>query len=125
MPTYTYACTACGDEFDAVQSISDSALTTCPACQGTLRKVFHPVGVAFKGSGFYRTDSRAGGASGGSDQPSGNAGDSADAAKDATKSTTGDSGSSKAGKTADKTSPPSGGSTTPAPSKSTGGSSSS
>jgi putative FmdB family regulatory protein len=59
VPTYSYACTECGHEFDAVQSIRDGTLTTCPSCQGVLRKVFHPVGVAFKGSGFYRTDSRA------------------------------------------------------------------
>jgi putative FmdB family regulatory protein len=59
VPTYSYACTECGHEFDAVQSIRDATLTSCPSCQGALRKVFHPVGVAFKGSGFYRTDSRA------------------------------------------------------------------
>ena len=58
MPTYQYACTECGHAFDQVQSFSDDALTTCPACQGKLRKVFNAVGVVFKGSGFYRTDSR-------------------------------------------------------------------
>jgi putative FmdB family regulatory protein len=78
VPTYTYACTACGNEFDAVQSISDSALTTCPSCQGSLRKVFHPVGVAFKGSGFYRTDSREGGTSKGSDAASRDSGSGPD-----------------------------------------------
>jgi putative FmdB family regulatory protein len=60
VPTYAYACNSCGHEFEVVQSMTDAALTTCPSCSGTLRKVFHPVGVAFKGSGFYRTDSRAG-----------------------------------------------------------------
>lgn len=60
MPTYAYACTSCGHEFEVVQSITDPTLTGCPECSGSLRKVFHPVGVAFKGSGFYRTDSRAG-----------------------------------------------------------------
>ena len=60
MPTYQYACTACGHRFDAVQSFSDSALSDCPECGGKLRKLFGSVGVVFKGSGFYRTDSRNG-----------------------------------------------------------------
>jgi putative FmdB family regulatory protein len=58
VPTYQYACTECGHAFEQVQSFSDDALTTCPECQGRLRKVFNAVGVVFKGSGFYRTDSR-------------------------------------------------------------------
>ncbi|MDQ0673616.1 MULTISPECIES: FmdB family zinc ribbon protein [Micrococcaceae] len=58
MPTYAYACKDCGHAFDIVQSFSDSSLTSCPECQGTLRKKFNSVGVVFKGSGFYRTDSR-------------------------------------------------------------------
>ena len=58
MPTYSYACTECGDRFDAVQAFSDDALTTCTKCDGRLRKLFNSVGVVFKGSGFYRTDSR-------------------------------------------------------------------
>ncbi|MCR1983847.1 FmdB family transcriptional regulator [Cellulosimicrobium cellulans] len=61
MPTYAYTCTACGHAFDIHQSFSDDALTVCPECSGRLRKVFSSVGVTFKGSGFYRTDSRAGG----------------------------------------------------------------
>jgi putative FmdB family regulatory protein len=61
VPTYQYACTACGHRFDAVQSFSDSSLTDCPECAGRLRKVFSSVGIVFKGSGFYRTDSRSGG----------------------------------------------------------------
>ncbi len=60
MPTYQYACTECGHAFEQFQSFSDSALTECPECGGRLRKVFNAVGVVFKGSGFYRTDSRAG-----------------------------------------------------------------
>lgn len=60
MPTYAYACTACDHRFDAVQSFADSALTVCPSCEGRLRKVFASVGIVFKGSGFYRTDSRSG-----------------------------------------------------------------
>jgi len=58
VPTYSYACTECGDRFDAVQAFSDSALTTCAKCNGRLRKLFGNVGVVFKGSGFYRNDSR-------------------------------------------------------------------
>ncbi|MDT5029016.1 MAG: hypothetical protein QOE61_5442 [Micromonosporaceae bacterium] len=58
MPTYQYACTACGHQLEAVQSFTDDALTECPACAGRLRKLFSAVGIVFKGSGFYRTDSR-------------------------------------------------------------------
>ena len=59
MPTYQYACTDCEHAFEQVQSFSDDALTECPQCEGRLRKLFNAVGVVFKGSGFYRTDSRA------------------------------------------------------------------
>ena len=58
VPTYQYTCNDCGHFLEAVQSFSDDALTVCPACGGTLRKVYNAVGVVFKGSGFYRTDSR-------------------------------------------------------------------
>src|SRR5437868_13060957 len=58
MPTYQYVCTECGEPLEVVQKFSDDPLTVCPACQGALRKVFSPVGVVFKGSGFYKTDSR-------------------------------------------------------------------
>lgn len=58
MPTYQYACTACAERLEVVQRFTDDPLTECPACGGTLRKVFSPVGVVFKGSGFYKTDSR-------------------------------------------------------------------
>ncbi|WP_104136586.1 FmdB family zinc ribbon protein [Arthrobacter sp. ZGTC131] len=58
MPTYAYACKDCSHAFDIVQSFTDSTLTSCPECEGTLRKKFNTVGVVFKGSGFYRTDSR-------------------------------------------------------------------
>ena len=60
MPTYQYACTECDHAFEQVQSFSDASLTECPQCQGRLRKVYNAVGVVFKGSGFYRTDSRSG-----------------------------------------------------------------
>lgn len=58
MPTYQYRCKDCGNELEVVQKFTDDALTECPTCEGTLRKVFNAVGVVFKGSGFYRTDSR-------------------------------------------------------------------
>ena len=58
MPTYQYACTECGHAFEQFQSFSDASLTECPECRGRLRKVYNAVGVVFKGSGFYRTDSR-------------------------------------------------------------------
>jgi putative FmdB family regulatory protein len=91
-PTYQYACTACGHELEAVQSFSDDALTTCPECSGALRKLFGNVGVVFKGSGFYRTDSRK------SDSGSSTSGTSSDSS--ATKSDTGksDTGKSDTGK---------------------------
>ena len=60
MPTYQYTCTDCGEPVEAVQKFTDEPLTMCAACGGRLRKVFSPVGIVFKGSGFYRTDSRNG-----------------------------------------------------------------
>jgi putative FmdB family regulatory protein len=65
LPTYQYACTECGHAFEQFQSFSDDALTVCPQCEGRLRKVYNAVGVVFKGSGFYRTDSRTDGDKGG------------------------------------------------------------
>ena len=82
MPTYQYTCTDCGEPVEAVQKFSDAPLTMCAACGGRLRKVFSPVGIVFKGSGFYRTDSRNGA--------------SAPAAKDKEK-TSSDSSSSSSG----------------------------
>ncbi|MFD6896511.1 FmdB family zinc ribbon protein [Rhodococcus sp. NPDC060086] len=69
MPTYSYACTACDNKFDIVQSFSDESLTACPECTGKLRKLFNSVGIVFKGSGFYRTDSRSGSTAGESATP--------------------------------------------------------
>jgi putative FmdB family regulatory protein len=75
VPTYQYACTSCGEQLEVVQRFSDDPLTVCPACGGTLRKVYSPVGIVFKGSGFYRTDSRKstipGGDKPGGDKPGG------------------------------------------------------
>ena len=62
MPTYEYRCKDCGEELEVVQSFQDEALTTCPSCGGNLRKVFGNIGITFKGSGFYKTDSRNGSA---------------------------------------------------------------
>jgi putative FmdB family regulatory protein len=59
LPTYEYACTSCGHRLEAVQSFSDDPLTECPECGAALRKVFAPIGIVLKGSGFYKTDSRA------------------------------------------------------------------
>ncbi|KAB2344118.1 FmdB family transcriptional regulator [Actinomadura rudentiformis] len=63
MPTYQYVCTECGEPLEVVQKFSDDALTECPSCSGNLRKVFSAAGIIFKGSGFYRTDSRGSGKS--------------------------------------------------------------
>jgi putative FmdB family regulatory protein len=81
LPTYQYACTECGHEFDTVQSFSDASLTECPQCTGKLRKVFNAVGIVFKGSGFYRTDSRSSAAAGSTS--SGESGDKVAATKEA------------------------------------------
>jgi putative FmdB family regulatory protein len=59
MPTYQYACSACGHAFEVFQSFSEDALTECPQCKGEVKKVYGNVGVVFKGSGFYKTDSAA------------------------------------------------------------------
>ena len=93
MPTYEYACTSCGHRMEAVQSFSDPALTTCPVCQGALRKVFGNVGIVLKGSGFYKNDSRSSGRSNGSAIKENDSSSSSDSgSKD---SASKDSGSSK------------------------------
>jgi putative FmdB family regulatory protein len=73
VPTYSYACTECDNRFDAVRAFSEDALTTCPVCSGRLRKLFGSVGVVFKGSGFYRNDSRESAKSTSGSAPSGSA----------------------------------------------------
>lgn len=80
MPTYQYQCTACREGLEAVQKFTDDALTDCPACGGRLRKVYSAVGVVFKGSGFYRTDSRSAASSGSPVKEPAKAGAGADAA---------------------------------------------
>ncbi len=108
MPTYQYACKACEHRFDAVQAFSDPSLTECPECGGVLRKLYGSVGVVFKGSGFYRTDSRA--ASTTADAAATTSSSSSDS-KSSDKSTA-DSGSKK--ESTAKPSSSTGGTTTPA-----------
>ena len=88
MPTYAYACADCGHAFDIVQSFSDDALTTCPQCQGRLRKQFNAVGVVFKGGGFYRNDSRSTSASSDSATSSSSSSDSSTGSTASTTSST-------------------------------------
>ncbi|UOQ59985.1 FmdB family transcriptional regulator [Leucobacter rhizosphaerae] len=94
MPTYAYRCADCGHAFDIYQSFSDDALTACPECGGTLRKVFGSLGVTFNGSGFYRTDSRAAsGGSGSSGSGSSGSGSSGSGSSGSGSSSSGSSGS--------------------------------
>ncbi|MDR5699783.1 FmdB family zinc ribbon protein [Agromyces aerolatus] len=97
MPTYSYRCTECDNAFDIHQAFTDDALTTCEVCGGRLRKLFNTIGVTFNGSGFYRTDSRAGGDKGGADASSGGSstsGGSSESKPAASSSTAGSSSSS-------------------------------
>ena len=94
MPTYEYRCKSCGEELEAVQSFTDDPLTECPACGGLLRKVFGSIGITFKGSGFYKTDSRAGSASrSSSSSSSSSSSDGATSDSSTSGSSTSDSGS--------------------------------
>ncbi|UOQ88456.1 FmdB family transcriptional regulator [Agromyces endophyticus] len=98
MPTYSYRCTECGNAFDIHQAFTDDALTVCEVCGGKLRKLFNTIGVTFNGSGFYRTDSRAGsgagGSKGGSDASSGSS-SSGSSSSGSSSSSSGSSSSSK------------------------------
>ncbi|MFT3899242.1 MAG: zinc ribbon domain-containing protein [Gordonia sp. (in: high G+C Gram-positive bacteria)] len=107
MPTYSYACTKCDNKFDIVQSFSDDALTECPECKGKLRKLFNSVGIVFKGSGFYRTDSRAGSVKADSGDSGSSSGEKSSSSE---KSSSTEKSSSKS-KSADKSSSKSSGST--------------
>jgi len=100
MPTYSYRCTECGNAFDIHQAFTDDALTVCEVCGGKLRKLFNTIGVTFNGSGFYRTDSRAGsgagGSKGGSDASSGSSSSgSSSSSSGSSSSSSGSSSSSK------------------------------
>ncbi len=97
MPTYSYACTECDNKFDVVQAFTDDSLTECPQCNGRLRKVFGKVGVVFKGSGFYRTDSRESGktpAASSSGDGSGSSSESSTSSSSSEKSSSSDKSSS-------------------------------
>jgi putative FmdB family regulatory protein len=89
VPTYQYSCTECGHFFEQVQSFTEDSLTVCPECQGRLRKVFNAVGVVFKGSGFYRTDSR-------SDSKNGSSTAASSGSSKESSTTAGDAGTSSA-----------------------------
>ncbi len=104
MPTYEYACKSCGQHLEVVQSFKDDSLTTCAACGGPLRKVFGSIGIAFKGSGFYRNDSRPAASSGkGSDKASSDKASSDKASSDKASSDAGsaDKASSGSGSSSD------------------------
>ncbi|MEU6595223.1 FmdB family zinc ribbon protein [Streptomyces sp. NPDC046881] len=92
MPTYQYQCTECGEGLEAVQKFTDDALTECPSCKGRLKKVFSAVGIVFKGSGFYRNDSR--GSTSSSTPASKPAGSSSDSKTSSSTSSTSSSSSS-------------------------------
>lgn len=105
MPTYQYRCSECGQDLEVVQKFTDAALTECPNCHGSLRKVYNAVGVVFKGSGFYSTDNRSNGAksaSNGSDSStksdsgstSSSSGSTSDSGSSSTSSSSGSSSSS-------------------------------
>jgi len=93
VPTYQYACTACGHQLEAVQSFADEPLTECPTCEGRLRKLFSAVGIVFKGSGFYRTDSRSASTSGENGSTPGKNAPATESAGKEAKSTTSESSS--------------------------------
>ena len=104
MPTYEYACTACGHRFDAVQRFTDEALTECPECDGALRKVYGAVGIVLKGSGFYKTDSRAAanGSNGSGSKRKETAGDSSSSGSETSAGSGSDSASTSGSSASDK-----------------------
>jgi putative FmdB family regulatory protein len=116
VPTYQYACKACDHRFEAVQSFTDSALTDCPACSGPLRKVFNSVGIVFKGSGFYRTDSRASGGGVASESAKGESGSKGDSGgkSDSAKSESSSSSKSESSSSSGSSASTSSSSSTPA-----------
>ena len=97
MPTYEYECTVCGQHIEVFQRFSEDALTTCGVCGGKLRKVFHPAGIVFKGSGFYATDSRSKASSGTSSKKDSDAGSTSSKGSDSSGSSGSESGSGSKG----------------------------
>lgn len=92
MPTYEYACRDCGEHLEVVQSFKDEPLTECPSCGGSLRKVFGSIGITFKGSGFYKTDSRS--SSGSGKSKAGSSSESTSSKSESSSTSSSDSGSS-------------------------------
>ncbi len=119
MPTYEYRCRSCGEPLEVVQSFTDDPLTECPACGGELRKVFQSVGIAFKGSGFYKTDSRTAAKSSSSSSGSGSESSGSSDSKATSSGSNGDGGSSDGAKSS-----PSSSSSSSSPSSSSSSSSS-
>ncbi|EFE75287.1 FmdB family transcriptional regulator [Streptomyces filamentosus] len=111
MPTYQYQCTECGEGLEAVQKFTDDALTVCPSCDGRLKKVFSAVGIVFKGSGFYRNDSR------------GSSSSSTPASSSSKSSDSGSSSSSTGSETKSSASSSASSSSAPAPASSSSGTS--
>jgi putative FmdB family regulatory protein len=112
MPTYEYECTSCGQHIEVFQRFTEDPLTTCGVCGGPLRKVFHPAGIVFKGSGFYATDSRAKSGSsqkkdGGSSADSPSSSDSGSSSSGSSSSSSADSSSSSSDGTKTKKASPS------------------
>ena len=97
MPTYEYECTVCGQHIEVFQRFSEDALTTCGVCGGKLRKVFHPAGIVFKGSGFYATDNRSKAPSGTSSKKDSDAGSTSSKGSDSSSSSGSESGSGSKG----------------------------
>lgn len=126
MPTYQYTCTECGEPVEAVQKFTDAPLAVCSACGGRLRKVFSPVGIVFKGSGFYRTDSRKNAASTvAADKQSGDSGSSSPASSEPGSGANGSADKAAAKKTGETVSASSKSSSSSSSSKSSSSSSSS
>jgi putative FmdB family regulatory protein len=119
MPTYQYACTECGERLEVVQKFTDDPLTVCPACEGRLRKLFSPVGVVFKGSGFYKTDSRGTAKTGGDAKPAAEKTAAKSEPAASTAASSGDSTSSSSGSSSSGSS--SSGSASPPPPAPSGG----
>ena len=107
MPTYEYRCKDCGEHLEVVQSFRDDPLTDCPRCEGTLKKVFQPVGIAFKGQGFYRNDARSGSstAAGASKTPADASSSSSDSSSSSSDSTSGGSSGSSSDSSSSSGSP--------------------
>ncbi|MGQ7297237.1 FmdB family zinc ribbon protein [Quadrisphaera sp. KR29] len=123
MPTYAYTCTACGHSLEARQSFSDPALTECPECSGRLRKRYDAVGVVFKGSGFYRTDSRSEGKNGSTGGSGSGSGESSSNGSGTSSSSSTSGGSGSSGSSTSSTSGGSGSSGSSAPASSASSSS--